>query len=76
LTKHTVNVPTIQPPKCLADRSGEGVLRRLQAEMDRCMADGADVQLRDVLVAQIAKYARHCSHADLLHERIDGRVGQ
>jgi Protein of unknown function (DUF664) len=38
--------------------------------------DGADVQLRDLLVAQIAEYARHCGHADLLRERIDGRVGQ
>lgn len=37
---------------------------------------GADVQRRDVLVAQIAEYARHCGHADLLRERIDGRVGQ
>jgi hypothetical protein len=37
---------------------------------------GADVQLRDFLVAQIAEYARHCGHADLLRERIDGRVGQ
>jgi hypothetical protein len=38
--------------------------------------DGADVQLRDILVAQIAEYARHCGHADLLRECIDGRVGQ
>ena len=38
--------------------------------------DGADLQLRDMLVAQIAEYARHCGHADLLRERIDGRVGQ
>jgi hypothetical protein len=38
--------------------------------------DGADVQLRDILVAHIAEYARHCGHADLLRERIDGRVGQ
>lgn len=38
--------------------------------------DGADVVLRDILVAQIAEYARHCGHADLLRERIDGRVGQ
>jgi hypothetical protein len=37
---------------------------------------GADVQLRDFLVAQIVEYARHCGHADLLRERIDGRVGQ
>jgi Protein of unknown function (DUF664) len=38
--------------------------------------DGADLSLRDALVAQIAEYARHCGHADLLRERIDGRVGQ
>ncbi|MCI0687809.1 MAG: DinB family protein [Sporichthyaceae bacterium] len=38
--------------------------------------DGADLQLRDILVAQIVEYARHCGHADLLRERIDGRVGQ
>ncbi|WP_275002245.1 DinB family protein [Promicromonospora iranensis] len=38
--------------------------------------DGADLQLRDALVGQIAEYARHCGHADLLRERIDGRVGQ
>ncbi|MFF5844648.1 DinB family protein [Streptomyces massasporeus] len=37
---------------------------------------GAQLQLRDLLVAQIAEYARHCGHADLLRERIDGRVGQ
>lgn len=34
------------------------------------------VQLRDVLVHMIEEYARHCGHADLLRERIDGRVGQ
>lgn len=38
--------------------------------------DGADLNLRDIVVAQIAEYARHCGHADLLRERIDGRVGQ
>ncbi|MGR4850410.1 MULTISPECIES: DinB family protein [Streptomyces] len=37
---------------------------------------GGQHQLRDVLVAQIAEYARHCGHADLLRELIDGRVGQ
>lgn len=37
---------------------------------------GGRLQLRDLLVAQIAEYARHCGHADLLRERIDGRVGQ
>lgn len=33
-------------------------------------------QLRDVLVHMVEEYARHCGHADLLRERIDGRVGQ
>ena len=32
--------------------------------------------LRDVLVHMIEEYARHCGHADLLRERIDGRIGQ
>jgi uncharacterized damage-inducible protein DinB len=34
------------------------------------------VQLRDILVHMIEEYARHCGHADLLRERLDGRVGQ
>lgn len=38
--------------------------------------EGADLQFRDALVGQIAEYARHCGHADLLRERVDGRVGQ
>ena len=38
--------------------------------------DGADVQLRAIVIEHIAEYARHCGHADLLRERIDGRVGQ
>lgn len=35
-----------------------------------------DLQLREVLVHMIEEYARHAGHADLLRERIDGRVGQ
>lgn len=34
------------------------------------------VSLREVLVHMIEEYARHNGHADLLRERIDGRVGQ
>jgi uncharacterized damage-inducible protein DinB len=37
---------------------------------------GEPVSLRDVLVHMIEEYARHCGHADLLRERIDGRIGQ
>jgi uncharacterized damage-inducible protein DinB len=40
------------------------------------MRDGGSIQLREVLVHMIEEYARHCGHADLLRERIDGRVGQ
>ncbi|MEX2393540.1 MAG: DinB family protein [Actinomycetota bacterium] len=35
-----------------------------------------DVSLRWVLVHMIEEYARHIGHADLLRERIDGRLGQ
>jgi uncharacterized damage-inducible protein DinB len=34
------------------------------------------ISLREVLVHMIEEYARHCGHADLLRECIDGRVGQ
>jgi uncharacterized damage-inducible protein DinB len=40
------------------------------------MSNGQTLQLREVLVHMIEEYARHCGHADLLRERIDGRVGQ
>jgi uncharacterized damage-inducible protein DinB len=32
--------------------------------------------VRDILVHMIEEYARHCGHADLLRECIDGRTGQ
>ena len=38
--------------------------------------DGTAIPLRAVLVHMIEEYARHCGHADLLRERVDGRVGQ
>lgn len=44
---------------------------------------GADVDMqdetasvRDILVHMIEEYARHCGHADLLRECVDGRTGQ
>jgi uncharacterized damage-inducible protein DinB len=54
---------------------------------DRFLADSPDlgmvandqrngpVSLREVLVHMIEEYARHNGHADLLRERIDGKVG-
>jgi uncharacterized damage-inducible protein DinB len=32
-------------------------------------------EVREILVHMIEEYTRHCGHADLLRERIDGRVG-
>jgi uncharacterized damage-inducible protein DinB len=53
---------------------------------DRFVAEAADlgmtdpgtgkISLREVLVHMVEEYARHNGHADLLRERIDGRVGQ
>jgi uncharacterized damage-inducible protein DinB len=39
-------------------------------------SDGQLIQLREVLIHMVEEYARHCGHADLIRERIDGRVGQ
>jgi len=41
---------------------------------ERLGKDG--IAVRELLVHRIEEYARHCGHADLLRERIDGRVGQ
>ncbi|MFL6138936.1 MAG: DinB family protein [Frankiaceae bacterium] len=51
---------------------------------ERFVAEAPDLELvgpdgdvlREVLVHLIEEYARHNGHADLLRERIDGRVGQ
>lgn len=60
-------------------------LAREQAATDAVLADQPDlcvrlgkdsIAVRDLLVHRIEEYARHCGHADLLRECIDGRVGQ
>lgn len=38
--------------------------------------DDEPIALREVLVHLIEEYARHNGHADLLRERIDGRIGE
>lgn len=38
--------------------------------------DGEPVPIRDILLHLVEEYARHCGHADLLREAIDGRTGQ
>ena len=37
---------------------------------------GGSMSLREVLVGTVWEYGRHMGHADLLRERIDGRIGQ
>jgi uncharacterized damage-inducible protein DinB len=60
-------------------------LAREQAATDATLAEYPDlsarlgkdaIAVRELLVHRIEEYARHCGHADLLRECIDGRVGQ
>lgn len=37
---------------------------------------GEPSEVRDLIVHMIEEYARHCGHADLIRECIDGRAGQ
>jgi uncharacterized protein DUF664 len=60
-------------------------LAREQAATDAVLAGYPDlgarvgrdgIAIRELWVHRIEEYARHCGHADLLRECIDGRVGQ
>ena len=60
-------------------------LARQQAATDVALAEHPDlserlgqqgIAVRELMVHRIEEYARHCGHADLLRECIDGRVGQ
>jgi uncharacterized damage-inducible protein DinB len=60
-------------------------LAREQAATDAALAGYQDlgarlvkdaISVRELWVHRIEEYARHCGHADLLRECIDGRVGQ
>ncbi len=60
-------------------------LAREQAATDAALAEHPDlstrlgkdaIAVRDLLVHRVEEYARHCGHADLLRECVDGRVGQ
>ncbi len=45
-------------------------------DLDSCSPfAGAEVTLRWIYSHMAAEYARHCGHADLLRERIDGATG-
>jgi len=41
-----------------------------------CPHPEGELEVREVLVHLIEEYARHCGHADLLRECVDGRTGQ
>lgn len=60
-------------------------LAREQAATDAVFAEYPDLatrvgednnSIRELWVHRIEEYARHCGHADLLRECVDGRVGQ
>ncbi|MEU6012493.1 DinB family protein [Streptomyces sp. NPDC047515] len=66
----------------------EQALSIWQAEVERARANcaarslddtspfmGGQVTLRWIYTHMIGEYARHCGHADLIRERIDGRTG-
>lgn len=40
------------------------------------LAPGRTTPIREIVVHLIREYAQHLGHADLLRERIDGRIGQ
>ncbi len=48
--------------------------REVQAGYDDLSVGGESWQARGIVVHMIEEYARHCGHADLLRECIDGRT--
>ncbi|AZS74733.1 hypothetical protein DDE74_30720 [Streptomyces lydicus] len=60
-------------------------LEREQAATDAALAEHPElgervgkegIAVRELMVHRVEEYARHCGHADLLRECVDGRVGQ
>jgi uncharacterized damage-inducible protein DinB len=45
------------------------------SEIAANVSRGRDVDLRWILIHMIEEYARHCGHADLIRELIDGTIG-
>ena len=76
--------PAAADPAAVADawaawRAAVAYAERFVAEatsMDVTGKSEEQPELREVMVHMIEEYARHNGHADLLRERIDGRVGQ
>jgi hypothetical protein len=69
--------PQVVAQAWAAWRAEVAFAERFVAEAPNLDLTGPDGSvLREVLVHMIEEYARHNGHADLLRERIDGRVGQ
>jgi uncharacterized damage-inducible protein DinB len=72
-------------PECVEEAFGLWKAEIANAEEFVARAENLDlvslhpknrINLREVLVHLIEEYARHCGHADLLRECIDGETGQ
>jgi len=58
-------------------RAAQEYLEGIDSLDRRVLIGGTDeAEVRDIMVHMIEEYARHCGHADLLRECIDGRTGQ
>jgi uncharacterized damage-inducible protein DinB len=55
---------------------GDAFIRDHDFDFVGADGEGEPVSVRELIVHLIEEYARHNGHADLLRERIDGRIGQ
>jgi hypothetical protein len=69
-------------PRPAGDGRASPALWRAEVEHSRAVVAGrrecrpfGPVNLRWILAHLLEEYARHCGHADLLRERIDGVTG-
>lgn len=60
----------------LADEWLDDCGEESMADLVTFREDAETSSIRDILVHMVEEYARHCGHADLLREVIDGRTGQ
>ena len=67
------------PPRCRTTGTRSHVVDAFLADTDMDHLDenpaGGAHTLRRLVVHMIEEYARHCGHADLLREAIDGVTG-
>jgi uncharacterized damage-inducible protein DinB len=66
---------TLEKLRTSCERSRDLVAGRSLDELAKAPWDGQPVNLRWILIHMIEEYARHCGHADLLRELLDGVTG-